>query len=254
MEYIAKSLHYLSTELQRLLEIVVLTDQKILDSRERWEELDAFLGLFFELCEETPKSMKKDMENLVHHVQSALPALLGFCQHLDAVQHAAIAQLGEQAVHLIGWAWLRRGILGPKRKHLVADFPPDWQTHAVSLLTTWDEAVRSSSGVENWHSILRPFSARHRHLSASQLALLAVWHNHHIAARGLHKGESHALLRWQSNPPTGWSHWAILLPLQHLSPYHDLSHFADLKETTVSLHKSHPHTIIYFHHILLIIL
>ena len=39
MDYIATSLHYLCTELQRLLDIVVLKDQGILISQERSEEI-----------------------------------------------------------------------------------------------------------------------------------------------------------------------------------------------------------------------
>jgi hypothetical protein len=50
--------------------------------------------------------------------------------------------------------------------------------------------VRASSVVENWHSVLRPFLAAHRRLSAGLLALLAVWHNHRVAPRGLHEGQS----------------------------------------------------------------
>jgi hypothetical protein len=41
------------------------------------------LELFAELCEMTPKSMKKEFEKLFRHVQLALPGLLGFCQQLD---------------------------------------------------------------------------------------------------------------------------------------------------------------------------
>ena len=54
------------------------------------------------------------------------------------------------------------------------------------LLESWTQAVRASSVVENWHSIVRPHLAVHRTLSAGMLALLAVWHNHRIAPRGPH--------------------------------------------------------------------
>ena len=47
MEYIASSLKYLSCQLQRLLGVVILKDHSILDSRERQEELDTLLELFF---------------------------------------------------------------------------------------------------------------------------------------------------------------------------------------------------------------
>ena len=54
------------------------------------------------------------------------------------------------------------------------------------LFASWTQAVRASSVVENWHSILRPHLAVHRTRSAGMLALLAVWHNHRIAPRGPH--------------------------------------------------------------------
>ena len=165
MEYIASSLHYLTCELQRLLGIVVLKDQRILGSTERQEELRALLDLFAELCECAPDGMKQAMKKLFRHIQFALAGLLGFCQALDEIQQQAIDQLAEVSVHLIGWAWQHRAILGPSRDQLIADFPPAWQPVAASLLAAWDDAVRSSSAVENWHSILRPFIAVHRHLS-----------------------------------------------------------------------------------------
>jgi hypothetical protein len=182
----------------------VLTQQGILDSIARQDELDALLCLLHELSEVTPKSMKKEVKGLYRHVQLALPGLLGFCFDLDGVQQSAIEQLGEAAVRLIGWAWQRRAILGPKREQLVADFAPAWQPVVASLLGTWDEAVRSSSAVENWHSILRPHLAVHRHLTADLLAILAVWHNHRVAPRGLHQGQSPMMRSGLASEATDW--------------------------------------------------
>jgi len=192
-EYVARSLSYLTSELQRLLEVVVLSstpEPSLLLHDKRQEELETLCDLLRELCQVTPEAWRKELEGLLRHVQLALPALLVFSQHLDHVQKSAIAQLGEQACHLIGWAWQRRTILEPKIDKLVASFPPDWQPCADSLLHAWEAAVRASSCVENWHSILRPFLAVHRCLSAPMLALLALWHNHRVAPRGLHKGQS----------------------------------------------------------------
>lgn len=215
MEYVATSLRYLSAELRRLLEIVVLTDQGILGSQARQEELHTLLELFAELCEQTPNSVKKEIEKLLRHVQLALPALVAFCPQLDAVQEQASHQLGEAAVQLIGWAWQRRAILGPKTDKLAADFPPSWQPVATSLLSAWDQAVRSSSAVENWHSILRPFIAVHRHLSVDMLAILAVWHNHRVASRGQHLGQSPLMRAGLAKEPTDW---LLALGYPSLSP------------------------------------
>jgi hypothetical protein len=204
MEYIARSLKYLTCQLQRLLGVVVLKDQSILDSRERQEELDTLLELFFELCDGTPQSVKKEIEGLLRHVQGALTGLTGFCPALDSVQEQAALQLGAQACHLIGWAWLHRAILGPKTEKLVTDFPPAWQPVVKALFDAWQEAVRSSSAVENWHSILRPHLAVHRRLTAPLLAILAVWHNHRVAPRGLHQGQSPLMRAGLTKKPTDW--------------------------------------------------
>ncbi len=53
-----------------------------------------------------------------------------------------------------------------------------------------DASVGRSSAVENWDSILQPYLAMHRTFSTGMLALLAVWHNHRIAPRGLYQSQS----------------------------------------------------------------
>jgi hypothetical protein len=204
MEYVATSLRYLCTELQQLLDIVVLTDHGILTRQARFEEIHALLELLAELYEVTPSPLNKHVKKLHLHVHSALPGLLAFCSDLDAVELEAIAQLGPQACHLIGWAWLHRAILGPQTAKLVADFAPDWQPVVAKLFGTWDQAVRSSSTVENWHSVLRPFIAVHRCLSADMLAILAVWHNHRLASRGLYKGLSPLIRSGLGTESTDW--------------------------------------------------
>ncbi len=204
MEYVATSLRYLWTELQQLLEIVVLKDHGILTSQERSEEIHALLELLAELYEGTPSPLNKHVKKLLRHVSLALPGLLAFCPDLDAVEPEAIAQLGQEACHLIGWAWLHRAILGPQTEKLAADFTPVWQPVVAKLFGAWDQAVRSSSAVENWHSVLRPFIAVHRCLSADMLAILAVWHNHRLASRGLHKGLSPLIRSGLAKEPTDW--------------------------------------------------
>jgi hypothetical protein len=204
MEYVATSLRYLCTELQRLLEIVALTGHSILTSQKRSEEIHTLLELLAELYEVTPSPLNKHVKKLLRYVYLALPGLLAFCPDLDAVQQEAIAQLGQEACHLIGWAWLRRAILGPQTAKLAADFAPDWQPVVAKLFGAWDQAVRSSSAVENWHSVLRPFIAVHRCLSADMLAILAVWHNHRLAPRGLHKGLSPLMRSGLVKESTDW--------------------------------------------------
>jgi hypothetical protein len=105
-------------------------------------------------------------------------------------------------VGLIAWAWQRRTILGERQEQLLALLNPAWQASAGRLLTAWSQAVRASSVVENWHSIVRPHLAVHRSLSAGMLALLAVWHNHRVAPRGRYEDRS-PLQRSGFPPPTG---------------------------------------------------
>ena len=103
MEYLATSLRYLGTELQRLLEIVALSDHSILTSQERSEEIQTLLALLAELYEVTSSPLDKLVKKLLRHVHLALPGLLAFCPALDTTLQEAVAQLGEPACHLIGY-------------------------------------------------------------------------------------------------------------------------------------------------------
>ena len=58
--------------------------------------------------------------------------------------------------------------------------------------------------MENWHSILRPHLAAHRTLSPGMLALLAVWHNHRVFARGARAAQSPLRLSGLTDAPTDW--------------------------------------------------
>jgi hypothetical protein len=105
---------------------------------------------------------------------------------------------------LLAWAWLRRDVLDWTRDDLVAAIPLSWRDAARVLLATWDDAVRVSSAVERWHSILRPHLAVRRTLTTGMLALLAVWHNHRVFPRGIHKGQSPLHLSGMTDAPTDW--------------------------------------------------
>ena len=81
---------------------------------------------------------------------------------------------------------------------------PAWRVQAGRLLGLWSRTVRASSAVENWHSIVRPHLAVHRSLSAGMLALLAVWHNHRVASRGVHQGLSPLQRSGRTTVATDW--------------------------------------------------
>ena len=152
--------------------------------------METVLDLLEELVQATPLAVGHEVLKVSKQVRLALPALLYFAQELETTQQVASAALGEEAVGLIGWAWQRRTLLGKQPQHLLAGLNPTWHEPAERLLEAWQRAARASSVVENWHSILRPHLAVHRSLSAGLLAVLAVWHNHRVAPRGVHEGLS----------------------------------------------------------------
>ncbi len=192
-QYVAHGLRYLSGELHRLLEVVVLAAQPsegLLSNGLRQGDLEACVSLLDELSQLAPDSLQQDLERLVKLVRAALPHLTCFAPGLEEVQAWVSQALGPDALYLLAWAWQRRAILGPSSQDLLKGLPPQWRALAEPLLAAWDRAVRASSAVENWHSVLRPYLAVHRRLSTGLLALLALWHNHQLAPRGLHQGQS----------------------------------------------------------------
>jgi hypothetical protein len=190
MSYVADGARYLSQELHTLLEVVVPIPDGLLTSTHRQGEIVTVLDLLDELVPSATAALQGQLQMLAKQVRLALPQTLLFARRLDVIQEQANLQLGPKAVALLAWAWLRRSVLGPTTHDLLQGIDPAWQVVAHTLLSSWDQAVRASSVVENWHSIVRPHLAVHRKLSAGMLSLLAVWHNHRIAPRGPHEGLS----------------------------------------------------------------
>jgi hypothetical protein len=215
---IADALRFLTTTLRHLLEVVVVTPAGLLDAAGRERELTTLLALLHELATTVPAAQQAELARLHRHLALALPGLLAFAPPLDRVQHDAAAVLGPAGVALVAWAWQRRAILGPRRDELVAQLPPTWQPAARLLITAWETAVRASSAVETWHSILRPHLAVHRVLSPGLLALLAVWHNHRAFARGPHAGLSPLQLSGMADAPVDWLVALGYPPLDPASP------------------------------------
>ena len=198
---------YLFAQLRSLLEIVVLSQQsqpRLLSAPARRGEVETVLDLLEELVQSAPAAVRKEVQKVSKQVRLALPALLCFAEALEVHQQEAVAVLGEEAVGLIGWAWQRRTILGKQPRHLLDGLHPAWHEQAARLLDAWQGAVRASSVVENWHSIVRPHLAVHRSLSAGLLALLAVWHNHRVAPRGIHEGLSPLQRSERTRQATDW--------------------------------------------------
>jgi len=186
----AEATRYLSSELHTLLEVVVLVGEQLRTLPEREADLDSLTALLAEVHTQAPAAMQGHLAHLATSLANARHALFRFVPLLDQVSEQASAVLGPTAVGVIAWAWQRRAILGPASAQLLVDLPAFWRPAAALLLETWSQAVRASSLVENWHSVLRPHLAAHRTLSTGMLALLAVCHNHRLAPRGLHQDTS----------------------------------------------------------------
>lgn len=135
-QYVAQGLRSLSSELHRLLDVVVLAAeprQGVLSSADRRGELEAVLSLLEELSGVAASAMQRELASLVTLVRAALPHLVLFAPGLDALQEAAAQALGPNAVHLLGWAWQRRAILGPSRLALLADLAGECRPFAQGL-------------------------------------------------------------------------------------------------------------------------
>jgi hypothetical protein len=215
----ATGLRYLSEELRTLLGVVVLRGERLLDRAARQAELDALLALLAEVRDGAPGSRRAELSRLHTGLGKALPALLGFTLALDQLHQQVSGQLTPAAVALVAWAWQRHAILGPTRAALLAGFPPAWRQSATLLCQAWDQTVRARSVVQNWHSLLRPHLAVHRTLSTGFLALLAVYHHHRVAPRGLHQGTS-PLQRSGLAAPADWLTALGSPPLVAVPPSH----------------------------------
>jgi hypothetical protein len=190
--------------LRDVLAVVVLDRDGVQAAARRAQNLTAVLELLSELHTRAPTALQAELKRLHTHLRLAQGALLTFVAPLDAVQQAMALVVGPNGLALIGWAWLRRARLGWDTEQLVAGLPQAWRAAARVLIHAWETATRASSAVENWHSILRPHLAVHRVLSPGLLALLAVWHNHRIFTRGVHKGHSPLHLSGMLDAPTDW--------------------------------------------------
>lgn len=198
------ALDYLTQELRRLLEVVVEDRRGVLSAAARQAELAALLALVGELGDQADAPMQGLARQLHQRLTEALPELVTFVERLAHVQTDLRPVLDEEKQALLGWAWLRRKALGWRSAQIVAALPADWQAAARVLLASWDDAVRVSTAVERWHSILRVHLTVHRTLTPGQLALLVVWHNHRVFTRGVHKGRNPLHLSGMADAPTDW--------------------------------------------------
>jgi transposase-like protein len=201
---VTEAIRYLTQEWRRLLDVVVVDRRGILATAQRADDLAALLRLLAEVAELAPAPQQDDVRRLHTRLTTALPQLLTFVPHVAQVQQDLAAVLSGDQQGVLAWAWLRRQALGWISRDILAAIPSAWRAAARVLLAAWNDAVRVSSAVERWHSILRPHLTVHRTLSTGMLALLAVWHNHRVFRRGVHKGKSPLHLSGMTDAPTDW--------------------------------------------------
>lgn len=201
---VADAVRFLTQELRRLWEVVVIDRRGLLTTAQRQHDLEAVMTLLAEVADTAPTPQQDQIRGLAKTIAAALPQLLTFGAQLDQLHADLSAVLPPAQQALLGWAWLRRKTLGWDRAAIVAAVPEDWRAAGRILLHSWDDAVRVSSAVERWHSILRPHVAVHRTLTTGMLALLAVWHNHRVFTRGVNKGKSPLHLSGMTDAPTDW--------------------------------------------------
>jgi hypothetical protein len=201
---IVDDVHFLIRELRRVLDVVVLDRRGVLSGAQRQGELDSLLTLWAEVVATAATPQQATVQQLYTLVTDALPELLTFVAQLDRVQADLRVVLPPDRQALLAWAWLRRKRLGWTARDILAAIPPDWRAAARVLLAAWGDAVRVSTAVERWHSILRVHLTVHRRLSPGRLALLVVWHNHRVFSRGVHKGQNPLHLSGMREAPTDW--------------------------------------------------
>ena len=215
----ATNTRFLTEELRRLLAPVVVGRDGLLTAGQRQDDLNTVLSLLDEVGQAAPAAQQPHVRRLHTHLTARLPALLTFVPHLDQVQHDLHGILPPAQQALVGWAWLRRHTLRWRRADILAALPDGWRAAARILLAAWDDAVWVSSAVERWHSIMRPHLAVRRTMSTGMLALLAVWQNHRVFPRGVHKGMNPLHLSGMTDAPTDWLVALGYMPDAEVTPH-----------------------------------
>jgi hypothetical protein len=203
-EQVVENVRFLLTELRRLVDVVVLDVRGVLDQAQRQAELETLLDLVAEVASEALAPQQAVVQELHALLSERLVGMLTFVAQVAQVQSDLSEVLAAEQQAVLGWAWLRRKALGWRSAEILLAIPAEWRAAARILLASWDDAVRVSTAVERWHSILRVHISVHRSLSLGRLALLVVWHNHRVFSRGVHKGSNPLQLSGIIDAPSDW--------------------------------------------------
>lgn len=200
---LGESIDYLLSELRDLIQVTVVRGGRLLSLSERLNEIGEVFKLWLELEAAQVGPRKDILEQMRAKFNGIYDEQTAFAVDLEAEQEAVRTFVGEEALALMGWAWQRREHLDGC-EGIIQGLHQNLKPSAEGLFWKWNHAVRASSAVENWHSILRPHLAVHRRLSPAQLALLAVCHNYTVFSRGEHKGKSPLQLSGVIDQPMDW--------------------------------------------------
>jgi transposase-like protein len=120
----AADVRYLTQEVHRLLEVVVVDRRGVLAAAERQADLAAALALLAEVAATAPAPVQADVQRVQTVLQDALPRLLTFVDHVAQVHQDLQPVLSAAQQALLAWAWLRRRTLGWTLHDLLAAIPP----------------------------------------------------------------------------------------------------------------------------------
>ncbi len=112
---VSDDVRYLLQEVHRLLEVVVLDRRGVLDGGQRQADLTAALTLVAEVAATAPATFQREVQRMYRVLQDALASLLTFVDHVAQIQQDLRPVLPAEQQALLGWAWLRRKVLGWRR-------------------------------------------------------------------------------------------------------------------------------------------
>lgn len=169
--------------------------------RETLEPLDARSGRLHAASWSRPQlgavaSLLREMTDprvakVAGRLERATDELVAYQDELAKQVAPWIAQVGEETVALIGWAWRHRQALGlTTLGEAAAAFPVDQQEAVKAIWAILDRVHRGSSLVECINSLLRPHLLVHRGADQGLLDLLACYLNHRVFSRGKRRGKS----------------------------------------------------------------
>lgn len=138
----ADAVRFLTQELRRLWDVVVIDQRGLLDAAQRQTDLTCALDLLAEVAASAPAAQQQEISRLHKTLAAGLPDVVSFVAPVAQVQRDLHRLLPAHQQALLGWAWLRRKALGWTSAAILEAVPASWRTAGRILLHSWDDAVR----------------------------------------------------------------------------------------------------------------